>query len=106
MPHARLRYLRFKNPIAARKNSPFFCPRSLSASLTGDRLWSEFVADAFIRQFYGVEYEFASEEIGPAKAHRFSQHSIYLGQGKLTTVRQPAPCSVTLALREKKIVGS
>ena len=69
-------------------------------------LVSEFVADAFIRQFYGVEYEFAGEEIGPAKAHRFSQHSIYLRQCKLSAVRQPAPCSVTLAFCEKKIVGS
>ena len=46
-------------------------------------LVSEFVADALIRQFYGVEYEFAGEEIGSAKAHRFSQDSIYLRQRQL-----------------------
>ena len=46
-------------------------------------LVSEFVADALIRQFYGVEYEFAGEEIGSAKAHRFSQDSIYFGEGQL-----------------------
>ena len=46
-------------------------------------LVSEFVADALIRQFYGVEYEFAREQIGSAKAHRFSQDSIYLGERQL-----------------------
>lgn len=44
---------------------------------------SEFVADALIRQFYGIEYEFAGEEIGSAKAHRFSQYSIYFGESQL-----------------------
>ena len=46
-------------------------------------LVSEFGADTLIRQLYGVEYEFAGEEIGSAKAHRFSQDSIYLGQRQL-----------------------
>ena len=46
-------------------------------------LVSEFVADALIRQFYGIKYEFAGEEIGSAKAHCFSQDSIYLGQRQL-----------------------
>jgi len=47
------------------------------------RLWSEFVADALVREFYGIEHKFARQEIGSAKAHRFSQDSIYFGEGQL-----------------------
>jgi len=41
------------------------------------------VADALVREFYGIEHKFARQEIGSAKAHRFSQHSIYFGEGQL-----------------------
>ena len=44
---------------------------------------SELISDAVVREFYGIEHKFARQEIGSAKAHRFSQHSIYFGEGQL-----------------------
>lgn len=34
-------------------------------------LVSELISNAFIREFYGIEYEFACREIRSAKTHRF-----------------------------------
>jgi hypothetical protein len=51
--------------------------------VTALTLVRELIADTFVRKFYGIEYEFASQEVGAAEAHRFSQHSIYFSEGQL-----------------------
>ena len=66
---------------------------------------SELIANAFVRKFYGTEHKFAGREIGSAKTHRFSQHSIYFGERELFRFRYPATRSIFIALGEKEIVG-